>query len=60
MTGSYSTVATGLGALGINVEKPEEIGPAIKKAQEANSNGQSALLDVKTQQEDKFSQYPLD
>ena len=60
MTGSYSTVATGLGALGIDVEKPEEIGPAIKKAQEANANGQSALLDVKTQQEDKFSQYPLD
>ena len=57
MTGDYAMVAEGLGATGIKVEKPEEIGPAIKKARELNAEGKSALIDVKTQQEMKFSIY---
>ena len=40
-----------------DVEKPEEIGPAIKAAEKANKEGRSVLINVKTQQEDKFSIY---
>jgi thiamine pyrophosphate-dependent acetolactate synthase large subunit-like protein len=57
MTGNYSMIAEGLGAKGIVVTKPEEIGPAIKQAQKINAGGRSALIDVKTQQEMKFSVY---
>ena len=57
MTGSYTTIAKGLGAVGINVEKPEEIVPAIKAAEKANKEGKSVLINVKTKQEDKFSIY---
>ena len=57
MTGSYTTTAKGLGAVGIDVDKPEEIGPAIKAAEKANKEGRSVLINVKTQQEDKFSIY---
>ncbi len=57
MTGSYATIAKGLGAEGIEVEKPEEIVPAIIRARELNSEGKCVLIDVKTQQELKFSVY---
>ncbi|KAA1293915.1 MAG: thiamine pyrophosphate-requiring protein [SAR202 cluster bacterium] len=56
-TGSYTTIAEGLGAKGIYVEKPEEIVPAIKDAQKTNNDGQSALIEVITQQEGRFSRY---
>jgi thiamine pyrophosphate-dependent acetolactate synthase large subunit-like protein len=59
MTGDYAKVAEGLGAVGIKVTKPSEIGPALKKAQQLNREGRVVLLDVKTQAQDKFSQYPL-
>jgi acetolactate synthase-1/2/3 large subunit len=58
MTGNYAMIAEGLGARGITVDKPEGIGPAIKEAQKLNAEGRSALIDVKTQQELKFSAYP--
>ena len=57
MTGNYAMVAEGLGATGITVDTPEGIGPAIKQAQQSNAEGKSALIDVKTQQEMKFSVY---
>lgn len=57
MTGNYAMIAEGLGATGITVDKPEGIGPAIKQAQRLNSEGKSALIAVKTQQELKFSVY---
>jgi len=56
-TGSYTTIAEGLGAKGIYVTKPEEIVPAIKDAQNTNNDGQSALIEVITQQEGRFSRY---
>jgi thiamine pyrophosphate-dependent acetolactate synthase large subunit-like protein len=59
MTGDYAKIAEGMGAVGIHVTKTSEIGPAIKKARQLNSEGKCVLLDVKTQQQDKFSQYPL-
>ena len=57
MTGDYATVSRGLGAEGIKVEEPEEIGPAIRRARQLNKEGVSVLIDVKTQQELKFSVY---
>ena len=57
MTGDYAKIAEGLGAVGIKVEKPEEIGPAIHQARKLNAEGRCALVDVKTQQELKFSIY---
>jgi thiamine pyrophosphate-dependent acetolactate synthase large subunit-like protein len=59
MTGDYAKVAEGLGAVGIKVTKTSEIGPALKKAQQLNKEGRTVLVDVKTTQQDKFSQYPL-
>jgi thiamine pyrophosphate-dependent acetolactate synthase large subunit-like protein len=56
-TGSYTTIAEGLGAKGIYVEKPEEIVSAIKEAQKTNDDGQSTLIEVITQQEGRFSRY---
>ncbi len=58
MTGDYAMIAEGMGARGITVTQPEEIGPAIREAQRENfDNGRSALIDVHTQQELKFSIY---
>ncbi len=57
MSGDYAKIAEGLGAVGIKVETPGEIGAAIKKARQLNDDGRSVLLDVKTQPELKFSVY---
>ena len=57
MTGDYALLAKGMGAEGIVVEAPAEIGQAIAKARVLNEEGTSALIDVKTQQELKFSVY---
>ena len=37
------------------VEKPEEIVPAINEAQKTNKDGQSALIEVITQQEGRLA-----
>ena len=58
MTGDYAMIAEGMGARGISVTQPEEIGPAIREAHRENfENGRSALIDVYTQQELNFSIY---
>ena len=58
MTGDYAMIAEGLGARGITVTQPEEIGPAVREAHRENfENGRSALIDVHTQQELSFSIY---
>ncbi len=59
MTGNYAAIAMGMGAEGIKVYQPEEIGPAIKRAIRLNSEGKCVLIDVKTQQELKFSVYKI-
>ena len=59
MTGDYAGVAEALGGVGIKIEDPTEIGPALTRARQINfDEGKSVLLDVKTQQELKFSAYP--
>jgi len=58
MTGDYAGVAESLGGVGIRIEDPNEIGPALTRARQINfDEGRSVLLDVKTQQELKFSNY---
>jgi len=58
MTGDYAKVAEGLGATGIYISDPAEIGPALTKARRINQDeGKSVLLDVKTQPELKGSVY---
>lgn len=58
MTGNYAMIAEGMGAKGIVVTDPTNIGDAIREAQRQNfEHGRSALIDVHTQQELNFSMY---
>jgi acetolactate synthase-1/2/3 large subunit len=57
MGGDYAKVAEGLGAVGIRVEHPAEIAPALQRAQRLNAEGRCVLLDVKTAEENKMSIY---
>ena len=58
MTGDYAMIAEGMGARGITVTDPTEIGNAVREAHRENfENGRSALIDVHTQQELNFSIY---
>ena len=51
-------IAEGMGARGITVTEPTEIGNAVREAHRENfENGRSALIDVHTQQELNFSIY---
>ncbi len=52
MQGDYAALAKAMGAEGINVSKPAEIGPALKKAQQLNGEGKTVLIDVITRAED--------
>ena len=56
--GDYVKIAEGLGATGIRVEKPEEVAPAIKRAQQLNSEGTCVLIETITTQQMEFSTYP--
>ncbi len=58
MGGNYAKVAEGLGAVGVEIGDPNEIGAALTKARQINDNdGRSVLLDVKTRTEPKMSVY---
>jgi thiamine pyrophosphate-dependent acetolactate synthase large subunit-like protein len=59
LSGDYAKIAEGLGAVGIKIEHPAEIGPAVQRAQRLNADGRCVLLDVQTQEEDRMSVYPL-
>ena len=54
-TGDYALVAEALGGYNERVEQPHEIVPAIIRAQTVVSNGQSAVLEVITSEEQAFS-----
>ena len=53
--GNYAKLGEALGVYGERVEDPAQIVPAIKRAQDANKRGQSALLEMMTRQERDFS-----
>ena len=51
MQGDYAALAIAMGAEGIHVTKPSELGPALKKARQLNGEGKTVLIDVKTRAE---------
>ncbi len=55
LTGDYAAIAEGMGAVGITVTKAAEMVPALKKAQQLNSDGRTCLIDVHTHFEGRFS-----
>ena len=52
MSGDYGAIAKGMGADGIHVTKASELPAAIKQAEQANKEGRSVMIDVKTRNED--------
>jgi thiamine pyrophosphate-dependent acetolactate synthase large subunit-like protein len=46
MRGDYAMIAEGMGARGLKVEQPSQMGPALKQAQQLNADGTSVLIDV--------------
>ncbi|HZS00336.1 MAG TPA: thiamine pyrophosphate-requiring protein [Chloroflexota bacterium] len=55
LSGDYAGVARSLGAWAERVEAPDEIIPAIRRAQEVTATGQPALLEVITREAPAFS-----
>ena len=55
--GNYAVVAEGLGAYAQKVETPDQLAPAIKKAMAANHNGQPALIEVLSKEEETVSRF---
>ena len=54
---SYSKVAEGLGAFSKRIETPDKISEAINLAVKANSQGQPAVLEMITKEEDNVPNY---
>lgn len=57
LSGDYSKVAEGLGAFSEKVTTPDQIAPAIKRGLEANSEGQPAVLEIITREEERVSKF---
>ena len=57
MSGDYAKIAEGLGAVGITVTQPSEVAPALRKAQQLNSDGKTALIDIHTNLEARRSNF---
>jgi thiamine pyrophosphate-dependent acetolactate synthase large subunit-like protein len=57
MTGDYAKIAEGLGAVGIVVKAPGEVGPALVKARQLNSDGKTVLLDIHCNVEGRRSRF---
>ena len=57
-SGDYAGVAQALGARAIHVREAAEIGPAIETAKRANAEGEVAMIEIRTCQDTRFSQYP--
>ena len=55
LTGNYAQVAEALGGYNERVENPDEIIPAITRAQQVVAEGQTALLEIITREERAFS-----
>ena len=55
LTGNYAQVAEALGGYNEKVTTPDQIIPAIKRAQQVIAEGQPALLEIITREERAFS-----
>jgi acetolactate synthase-1/2/3 large subunit len=54
LSGSYAEIAEALGGYGETVEEPDEIVPAIGRAEESLESGRPALLEIVTKVETSF------
>ena len=57
MSGDYAKVAEGLGAVGITITQPNEIAPALSRAQQLNAEGRTVLLDIHSNLEARRSNF---
>jgi thiamine pyrophosphate-dependent acetolactate synthase large subunit-like protein len=57
MQGDYAKIAEGMGAIGIKVSKPDDIGSALKEAQEQNKKGKTVLIEVEANIEQRRSKF---
>ena len=57
LSGEYAKVAEALGAYSETVTRPEDVIPAIKRAQKETESGRPALLECITKEELEFSAY---
>ena len=57
MGGDYAKIAEGMGAVGITVTHPAEVGPALVRAQQLNRDGRTVLLDIHTNMEGRKSTF---
>ena len=57
MTGDYAKIAEGMGAVGITVTQPGEVGNALKQARQLNAEGKTVLLDIHTNMEARRSNF---
>jgi thiamine pyrophosphate-dependent acetolactate synthase large subunit-like protein len=57
MTGDYSKIAEGLGAVGITVTQPGDIAAALKRAQQLNAEGKTVVLDIHSNMEGRRSRF---
>ena len=57
MVGDYAKIAEGMGAVGITVKRTAEMVPALQKAQRLNAEGQTVLIDVHSNLEDRRSRW---
>ena len=57
LSGNFADVAQALGAFSERVTEPGEIVPAIKRAQEMNRAGKTALLEFITKEEGEYSKF---
>ena len=48
MQGDYAGLATAMGAEGIRVTRPDELGPALVRARRLNAEGRTVLIDAET------------
>ena len=57
MGGDYARLAEGMGAVGITVTRPAEMGAAINDAQRHNAEGRTVLIDVHSDFEPRKSKF---
>jgi len=57
MTGNYAAIAEGLGAQGLTVTQPDDLGDAIRTARQLNDDGHTVLIDVQSNYESKKSRF---
>jgi thiamine pyrophosphate-dependent acetolactate synthase large subunit-like protein len=57
MHGDYAKIAEGMGAVGLRVSKPSEMGPALHEARRLNGEGRTVLIEVAANVEERRSRF---